>query len=96
MISSMSSDSVVDLSFRPSLRTDLMCHQSERRKEIRAGACAVEPYDLTTIFLHKVGSCFNQLHSPLTASVSSSRQGPAFQIYFRPSLSHECSPNRKA
>ena len=83
MISSMSSDSVVDLSFRPSLRTDLMCHQSERRKETRgAGGLAgvVEPYDLTTIFLHKVGSCFNQLHSPVTATVGSSRQGPALQI----------------
>ena len=80
MISSMSSDSVVDLSFRPSLRTDLMCHQSERRKETRTGAGAVEPYDLTTIFLHKIGSCFNQLHSPVTASASSSRQSHTLQI----------------
>ena len=80
MISSMSSDSVVDLSFRPSLRTDLMCHQSERRKEAR-GAGPVQPYDLTTIFLHKIGSCFNQLHSPLTAPVSSSRQSQALQIH---------------
>ena len=70
MISSMSSDSVVDLSFRPSLRTDLMCHQSEKQKERRtvgAGAGEVEPYDLTTIFFHKIGSCFNQLQSPITA-----------------------------
>ena len=74
MISSMSSDSVVDLSFRPSLRTDLMCHQSERRKEAKVGTGAVEPYDLTTVFLHKIGSCFNQLHCPVTATVSSSRQ----------------------
>ena len=80
MISSMSSDSVVDLSFRPSLRTDLMCHQSERRKDTRAGAGPVELYDLTTIFLHKIGSCFNQLHSPATASASSSRQSHTLQI----------------
>ena len=81
MISSMSSDSVVDLSFRPSLRTDLMCHQSERRKENRAGVGPVEPYDLTTIFLHKIGSCFNQLHSPATASVITSRQSQPLQNY---------------
>ena len=33
LISSQSSESLVDLSFRPSLRTDLMCHQSEKQKE---------------------------------------------------------------
>merc|ERR1719427_175351 len=30
LIASQSAESVVDLSFRPSLRSDLMCHQSER------------------------------------------------------------------
>lgn len=32
LISCLSSDSVVDLSFRPSLRSDLMCHQTEKQR----------------------------------------------------------------
>ena len=48
-----------------------MCHQSEKQKEKRASAGVIQPYDLTTIFFHKIGSCFNQLQSPMTDTVSS-------------------------
>ena len=85
MISSMSSDSIVDLSFRPSLKTDLMCDQSEKQKDNKKTSAkglsnGMEPYNLTTVFFCKVGSCFNQLQSPLTKTKSAQRdQGPMFK-----------------
>ena len=79
MISSMSSDSIVDLSFRPNLKTDLMCYQSEKQKERKKGSeiLGLEPYDLTTVFFCKVGSCFNQLQNPMTKTITSSRVNPS-------------------
>ena len=54
-----------------------MYYQSEKQKENKksssVSASGVEPYNLTTLFFCKVGSCFNQLQSPLTSIKNPSR-----------------------
>lgn len=61
-------------SFRPSLRTDLMCHQSQRqnsdKKKInfQSQQSMMQPYDPSNYFFNKFGSSFNQLQAPLTCT----------------------------
>ena len=55
-------------SFRPTLRTDLMVHQTNKKTQqplkqrlLQSQQSTFEGFDQTTYFFHKFGSCFNQL-----------------------------------
>ena len=68
---SNSQDSIVDLSFRQSLRTDLMVHQSNTSGGKKSNLISAEQRrllntevmtpDMSEVMFNQVGSCFNQL-----------------------------------
>ena len=68
---SHSQDSIVDLSFRQSLRTDLMVHQSNSSGSKKSNLISAEQRrllnteviapDMSEVMFNQVGSCFNQL-----------------------------------
>jgi len=82
LVRNESFESAVDLSFRPSLRTDLMVQQGQRNSR-RAAAAALamskrptaaggggssgKDGDQSWYFFNKFGSCFNQLQAQFTA-----------------------------
>lgn len=60
-------ETCVDLSFRPTLRADLMVHQKNlKNDQLFSRKSQFKSLDHTSYFFTKFGSCFNQLQTPLT------------------------------